>query len=178
MMLRMVSAEEALRMLDDDRRAHSLAVGAKASGQVGLVAPELRDELMTAATLHDVGYAQVDTGLHALDGARFLQREGFSPVICRLVLCHTASHVEAKERGLDLALFEDFAVDADLGRAHRVLWWADLTTGPQGQSVTVERRLAEIQRRYGPDDVVSRFIRRAEADLLEAGQSPVGSIHV
>lgn len=165
-------------MLDEDRRAHSLAVGAKAAGRVELAAAELRGDLMTAATLHDVGYAHVDTGLHALDGARFLRREGFSPVICRLVLCHTASHVEAEERGIDLAAFEEFTVDADLAQAHRVLWWADLTTGPEGQSVTVETRLAEIQRRYGPENVVTRFIRRAEGELLEAGQSPVGSIHV
>lgn len=174
----MVSVDEALAMLDEDRRAHSLAVGAKAARQVELVGVELRADLMTATTLHDVGYAWPDTGLHALDGARFLKREGFSTVICRLVLCHTASHVEAEERGIDLGLFDAFEVDADLGQAHRVMWWADLTTGPQGQSVTVETRLAEIQRRYGPDDVVSRFIRKAEAELLEAGQSPVGSIQV
>jgi hypothetical protein len=58
-----------------------------------------------------------------------------------------------------------------------VLWWADTTTGAR-QDVTVEHRLGEICARYGPGDVVTRFIGRARQQLLAAGQSPVGSIQV
>jgi hypothetical protein len=53
-----------------------------------------------------------------------------------------------------------------------------MTTGPQGQDVTVADRLHEICARYGPDDLMTRFIGRARDVLLKAGQSPVGSIHV
>ena len=34
---------------------------------------------------------------------------------------------------MDLAVYAEFAVgDVDLGPAHAVLWWADMTTGPRG----------------------------------------------
>jgi hypothetical protein len=48
------------------------------------------------------------------------------------------------------------------------LWFADMTTGPDGQDLTVDQRLAEIRERYGPDDLVTRFWVKAEAPLLEA----------
>ena len=91
---------------------------------------------------------------------------------------HSASTYEAEERGIDLAVYADFVVDQDLSEAHAVLWWADMTTGPQGQDVTVEDRLEEICVRYGPDEVVTRFINRARPALVAAGQSPYGSIQV
>lgn len=43
-----------------------------------------------------------------------------------------------------------------------------MTTGPDGQNLTTEQRLAEIRARYGPDDLVTRFWVKAEAPLLEA----------
>ena len=61
------------------------------------MAPSLRAELVAAAVLHDIGYSHVDTGLHALDGARFLAGLGFSRVVCNLVVHHTASTFEAEE---------------------------------------------------------------------------------
>ena len=167
-----------LAALKDDRRAHSVAVGRKAEDAVAGIAPALRADLTAAAALHDIGYAHVETGFHPLDGARFLARAGFSPVVCNLVVHHSASTYEAEERGIDLELYAEFAVDKDLSEAHAVLWWADLTTGPQGHAVTVENWLDEICARYGPDDVVTRFVGRTRPVLLAAGQSPVGSIRI
>ena len=167
-----------LAALKDDRRTHSLAVGRKAEAAAARIAPALRADVAVAAVLHDIGYGHVETGLHPLDGARFLTRAGFSPVVCNLVAHHSASTYEAEERGIDLAVYADFAVGQDLSEAHAVLWWADMTTGPQGQDVTVEDRLSEICARYGPDDVVTRFINRARPLLVAAGQSPYGSIQV
>lgn len=165
--------------LEPDRQSHSLSVGQKALDAASHIEAALRSDLVVAAVLHDVGYAHPDTGFHPLDGARFLARVGFSPRVCHLVVHHSASTREAQERGLNLAVYADFAVDGvDLGPAHAVLWWADMTTGPQGEDVTVEDRLEEICARYGPDDVVTRFIRRSRPVLLAAGQSPVGSIQV
>ena len=91
---------------------------------------------------------------------------------------HTASTYEAEERGIDLAAYAEFPAAGDLGPAHAVLWWADLTTGPQGHDVTVEDRLAEILTRYGPDDPVARFVINNRPLLLAAGQTPTGSIQV
>ncbi len=48
------------------------------------------------------------------------------------------------------------------------LWWADMTTSPDGETVSFERRVREIQERYGPDDVVTFFIRQAKPELRAA----------
>ena len=94
-----------LAVLEDDRQAHSLAVGRKAESAADRVRPALRAELGTAAVLHDIGYGHVDTGLHALDGARLLAGLGFSRVVCNLVVHHMASTFEAEERGIDLLAY-------------------------------------------------------------------------
>lgn len=173
------SYSDLLQALDTERRTHSLAVGRKAEAVASRVPAALRADLAAAAVLHDIGYAHPETGFHALDGARFLSSVGFSARVCHLVVHHSASTWEAEERGLDLALYAGFSVGAvDMGPAHAVLWWADMTTGPGGDDVTVEDRLDEIRTRYGPDDLVTRFISRARPVLLAAGQSPMGSIQV
>jgi hypothetical protein len=41
-----------------------------------------------------------------------------------------------------------------------------MTTSPDGELVPVERRLAEIHRRYGPGHLVSRSIQRATPMIL------------
>jgi hypothetical protein len=46
-----------------------------------------------------------------------------------------------------------------------LLTYCDLTTGPQGQEMTVDERLAEIMERYAPNDVVYRSIKNAEPEL-------------
>jgi hypothetical protein len=43
-----------------------------------------------------------------------------------------------------------------------------MTTSPDGKPVPAERRLAEIQDRYGPEHLVSRSIGRATPMILSA----------
>lgn len=163
-----------LEVLTADRRAHSRAVGRKVAGVAQLAPAPVRADLIAAATLHDIGYGHPATGFHPLDGARYLAGLGFPATVCHLVAHHTASVLEAGERGIDHAVYDEFHLDADLRIAHSLLWWADLTTGPTGQTVTVENRLDEIRARYGPHNVVTRFADRARPVLLAAGQSPTG----
>ncbi|HEX5541909.1 MAG TPA: hypothetical protein VFX60_10175 [Micromonospora sp.] len=49
-----------------------------------------------------------------------------------------------------------------------VLWFADMTTGPDGKDLDVLDRLAEIRQRYGPGHIVTRFWARAEPSIVEA----------
>lgn len=170
--------EDLLAALTPDRRAHSLEVGRKAGANIHSVVPRLRADLVAAATLHDIGYGHPASGFHPLDGAHFLRGLGFSPVICHLVAYHSASTYEAEVRGIASSQYEPFALedDPELEAAHSVLWWADMTTGPTGETVTVEERLAEIESRYGLGDPVTEFIGRARSVLLAAGQSPSGSM--
>jgi putative nucleotidyltransferase with HDIG domain len=124
--------------------------------------------LIAAAWLHDVGYAPAaqDTGFHPLDGARYLRRLGVDEEVVCLVAHHTCALAEAAERGLDRTLAAEFGPgDPVLTDA---LCFADMTTSPDGELVDAADRLAEIQARYGPDDVVTRFIDQARPGILAA----------
>jgi hypothetical protein len=126
------------------------------------------DMLVDAAILHDVGYAPgvSATGFHPLDGAHYLAAVAAPARLVNLVAHHSCATVEAELRGLSaqLAEFEDEGPTV----LRDALWWADMTTDPDGGVTSVVDRVAEIQERYGPDDVVSCFIRRARPELEAA----------
>jgi hypothetical protein len=176
--------DDLLKGLTPRRQVHSKAVGRKAASLATLVQAHLRADLVIAATLHDIGYGHPTSGFHPIDGARLLADQGFSKVVCHLVAHHSASSLEAEERSLDLDIFREFGIPRDatdsagIERAHAVLWWADLTTSPDGEDVAVDDRLNEICARYGPNDPVTRFVERARDILIDAGQLPIGSIQV
>jgi hypothetical protein len=143
------------------RWAHVQGVGRRAR----LVQPLFADEnglLVAAAVLHDVGYAPdlAHTGFHPLDGARHLQKLEAPARLCGLVAHHSGAWREAELRGLSAELAEWTDEETPLRDA---LWWADMTTSPD-----FERRVGEIQERYGPDDVVTFFIRQAKPELQAA----------
>jgi HD domain len=123
--------------------------------------------LEAAAWLHDIGYIPdlAVTGLHALDGARYLRdAHRADALLCRLVAHHSYAIVEAEERGIaDILSLEFEPAPYELSS---VLTCCDMTTSPDGELVTVERRLAEIHRRYGPEHLVSRAIQRATPMIL------------
>lgn len=150
------------------RWAHTRGVADRSASVRALLGDDA-DLVTAAAWLHDVGYAQplVVVDFHPLDGARYLRDvEHADALLCRLVAHHTCALVEAEERGLDRDLATEFPEPpAHLSDA---LTWCDLTTGPDGEHVTPDDRLAEIHARYGEEHVVSRSIRRATPRLLAA----------
>ncbi|RKN24322.1 HD domain-containing protein [Micromonospora musae] len=150
------------------RWRHVQGVAAKAD-RVGRVAvPHEVDLLTAAAWLHDIGYAPeiVDTGFHSLDGARWLLQMGFGIRIAALVAHHSCASYEADERGLGDVLAAEFPREES--PTSDALWFADMTTGPDGQNLSPEERLAEIRERYGPAHLVARFWQKAEPALMEA----------
>jgi predicted hydrolase (HD superfamily) len=151
------------------RWVHVQAVGRKAL-EVGrqLFTPEDGGALAMSAILHDVGYAPdlVKTGFHPLDGARWLRAEGWDERVTGLVAHHSCATIEAEERGLKAELEAEF-VNED-SAVTQALWYCDMTTGPDGIDLKVEDRLSEILDRYGPEHVVTRFIRRAQPFILDA----------
>ncbi|MEO3820978.1 HD domain-containing protein [Plantactinospora sp. B24E8] len=150
------------------RWTHVQAVAAKAQQIAHTVRSDDTDTLVAAAWLHDVGYAPglVETGFHSLDGARWLKREGWSDRVCNLVAYHSCAAFEAEERGLADQLRAEFS--SEDSAVTDALWYADMTTGPDGQDFDVRDRLAEVRKRYGPDHLVTRFWARAEPTLLAA----------
>ncbi|MEV8059422.1 HD domain-containing protein [Streptomyces antimycoticus] len=149
------------------RWAHSLGVAARAVE----LAPLLGDSaglLRAAAVLHDIGYSPglVATGFHPLDGARFLRdMHGADERLVRLVANHSFALLEAEERGLRETLEEEFPL-LDEPLLVDALVWCDMTTTPDGERTTAERRVTEVVGRYGADSVVGRFIRRASPEIF------------
>jgi putative nucleotidyltransferase with HDIG domain len=127
------------------------------------------DLVEAAAWLHDIGYLPelAATGLHGLDGARYLRDiQHAEPLLCRLVAHHSCAVIEAEERGLAHVLAREF--DPPPRPLADALTFCDMTTSPDGEQVHVHRRLAEIHDRYGSGHLVSRSIRRATPLILEA----------
>ena len=120
-------------------------------------------------------------GFHPLDGARFLRERAFPERVVNLVAFHSSAAAEAQELGLAAQLAE-FTDEQTLVRD--LLWFADMTVGPDGQRLTFPARMAEVQQRYPPDHYVVRAlavnwpqretaIERAQAWIGDAGLSHV-----
>jgi hypothetical protein len=127
------------------------------------------DLIEAAAWLHDIGYLPelAHTGLHGLDGARYLRDvQHADPLLCRLVAHHSCAVIEAEERGLAHVLAREFTPPPQ--HLADALTFCDMTTSPDGEHVQVQNRLAEIHDRYGTGHLVSRSIRRATPLILEA----------
>lgn len=150
------------------RWAHSQGVGRKAESVAHLVGDDAT-ALVCAAWLHDVGYAPdlVVTGMHQLDGARYLRDvAGADELVCRLVAHHSCAYIEGRNRGLAEELAREFpSID---GLASHAITYADMTTTPDGEPVEVERRLAEILSRYGDGDLVAESIREASPLIIKS----------
>ena len=143
----------------ETRLSHSAAVAAQVDRVAHLVEREWRSDIKEAAWLHDVGYGPqlALTGLHPLDGARWLRDHGWPAATCRLVAWHTEPLEEARRYGLYRQLAAEFDRPPPLAAA--ALAWADLTSSPTGERWHAERRLADILRRYPSGSIVHEATR-------------------
>lgn len=125
------------------------------------------DTLVAAVWLHDIGYATElhATGFHPLDGARYLRSIGVDARLCALVANHSGARQAACMLGRS-AEMGDFPDEESLVRD--ALWFCDLTTGPTGDTVTFDERLAEISTRYDETHVAYRSVAAAADDIRKA----------
>jgi HD domain len=150
------------------RWAHVQGVAARARSLTRVLGADA-GLLEAAAWLHDIGYAPglTTTGLHPLDGARYLRDALHTDtMLCRLVAHHSCAIIEAEARGLADVLSLEFEPAPYV--LSSVLTYCDMTTSPDGELVPVERRVTEIHDRYGPGHLVSRSIQRATPMILRA----------
>ena len=150
------------------RWAHVQGVAAQARSLAPILG-DAADLLEAAAWLHDVGYSPelAETGFHPLDGARYLRDVHFAnPVLCSLVAHHSCAVLEAGERGLADELRREFPPASMV--LNDALAYCDMTTTPDGATVSVHDRISEIAERYGPGSIVGRFIREAEPCLVSS----------
>lgn len=68
---------------------------------------------------------------------------------------HSSAAAEADALGLTEQM-RDFSDERTLVRD--LLWYADMTTGPDGEYLTFEHRMADVRRRYPPDHYVIRAL--------------------
>lgn len=150
-----------------ERWNHVRAVGFAGArlmlGQAG------RAQVVGAAWLHDIGYTPKlhRTGMHAIDGALFLDLSGAPKELVSLVAFHTGAEYEADERGLTGQLIQfDRPPQDDLD----ALILADLTTGPSGQRMTVAERIDDMLDRYEARHPVHRAVKRSRPYLEECAK--------
>jgi hypothetical protein len=140
---------------EDDRARHTLGVVQRAHSLIGTIDPFDADLLLAGAWLHEIGNAKQarDTAFAPLDGARFLHRAGWPSRLCGLVAFHSGAYYLALDLGLGPALraFRD-----EPGPVRDALTYADQTTGPFGEHLSIEHRMDEALRRHGPDSPHTR----------------------
>lgn len=148
----------------EPRLSHVLAVGRKAE-KVPLSRSQA-NWLVAAAYLHDIGYAPAlrETGLHQIDGARWLASKGHAALAC-MVAHHTCADVELELRGL-AHLLDPFPRPPDV--LSEALAYCDITTGPTGVNMTVEERIVEVGHRRGFGSTAHRALRFAQPNLERA----------
>jgi hypothetical protein len=161
------AAAEAERMLSPlgDRWKHVRAVGGRARRVGVILDQEDRRYLVAAAYLHDIGYAPElqRTGLHQLDGARYIEAHG-AMRLARLVAHHSEARFEIRLRGFGTMLT---AYQREESWVSDALTYCDLTTGPTGLPTTFEERIAEVEQRYGAGEIVDA-LRQATPYLVGA----------
>ncbi|PWJ48826.1 metal dependent phosphohydrolase [Quadrisphaera granulorum] len=165
-------AEQLLSTLDDggSRWRHTQAVAARAFEAADAVAPEQVNLLLAAAWLHDIGYAPAiaHTGFHPVDGAVHLQRSLWPPAVAGLVAHHSGARFVAAVSQLQHHL-EPFARPGYWsGPVADALTWADQTTAPDGQRVTVRERLDEVIQRHGASSPQARCHAQRGPALIAA----------
>ncbi len=148
------------------RWRHSQAVAEQAQTVGAVMEAEDAEMLVAAAYLHDVGYAPALAliGFHPVDGARWLADQGHER-LAGLVAHHSGSEHEAELRGLSdqIAPFPN-----ESSPITDALAYCDLTTGPDGQRMTPEERLADVEARHGRDSPVVLGLQRAWPELMAA----------
>ena len=165
------AAELARKLLEAPlprRWAHVQGVAAQARSLARILGDDA-DLLEAAAWLHDIGYSPelADTGFHPLDGARYLRDiKHADTALCRLVANHSCAILEAEERGLADVLASEFPFPHPA--LSDALAYCDMTTTPTGDMVSVHDRLSEITERYGPNSVVTKFIHKAQPQLVSS----------
>ena len=150
------------------RWRHTVRVAQRADTiSITLATDDEADTLVSAAWLHDIGYASSvhATGFHPLDAARYLHAHDWPIELAGLVAHHSGADCIAEVRGLTGAL-SDFP-DGPRPVAD-ALAYADQTIGPDGQSMTLDQRFLEMLQRHGPDSPNAAAHPRRERRLRDA----------
>ncbi|MFL5587236.1 MAG: HD domain-containing protein [Ktedonobacteraceae bacterium] len=148
----------------DDRWRHVQSVVEKACSVSRILEEKDQPYLLTAAYLHDIGYAPSlkKTGFHPLDGANDVLQAFGNKRLASLVAYHSEAQFEAELWGYGQALH---AFCRQRSAVADALTYCDMTTSPTGFNISFEERIADILHRYGNEDIVSQALCQATPSL-------------
>lgn len=161
----------------EDRLAHARVAVRRAEEIASVVEPLDRGLLLSAAWLHDVGYAESlqVTGFHPVDGAVGLAALGWPDRLCALVAHHSEARITAGAMGLGARL-EQFPREE--GAVTDALVYADMASGPRGERMSLRERLDDIEQRHLGDPLALRRARTARRPaLIQAVQRTEQRLH-
>jgi hypothetical protein len=135
-------ARALLRKGSPERWLHTQGVANRAAELAVTVSVDDRRVLIAAAWLHDIGYALAlqETGFHPLDGALYLQMQGWDGRLAALVGHHSGARFAPAEDAFASVMTE---FDFEDGPVSDALTYADLTVDPHGRRMTVPYRIVE-----------------------------------
>lgn len=153
-----------------DRLVHSYGVAeslADMSGEVfgptGMTVRQ-RKWYWCLGALHDIGYAYPITGFHSIDGAQFVARSPELASFAPHIFWHSTAEWEYRTAGAQIVT----NVPKPSAFDHALLWVADFTTGPQGQAMTIDERIADIADRHSPQSTAFRSAAGSFPALVQA----------
>ena len=169
-------AQEYLSSSLPRRWNHVQGVAAAAASVSAHLPSTVRDTVVAAAWLHDIGYAPRArrSGFHPLDGAATAASAGFPDLVVALIAHHTGAAMEAQVRGISDLLAPYPPPPPGL---LDLLTYADLTTSPDGIPTDGPSRIREILTRYRPDDPVHRAVTLSTPALLATVNRIQGTPH-
>lgn len=80
---------------------------------------------------------------------------------------HSGAVAEAAERGLSEPLLAEFPLNSHSSEQVIAITYCDFTTGPRGERLSPEKRIAEILSRYEPGSPVHRAVQASAPRLLD-----------
>jgi hypothetical protein len=138
-----------------ERWLHTQGVANRAAELAVTVSANDRPLLIAVAWLHDIGYAPAlqETGFHPLDGALYLQMQGWDDRLVALVGHHSGARFVSVERSFASVMTEFNFEDGPVSDA---LTYAEQTVGPYGRRMTAPHRVVETITRHGLESTQGR----------------------
>lgn len=146
-----------------NRVSHSLAVGHRMrelSEYAGPVSPAAVDVAHALGNLHDIGYFNPITGMHAYDGALMVSGSGWG-FLANGIAWHSTAEWEYAERGIA-------SIDFNKPHSRSMLWVADFTTSSTGNRCTATKRVSGILDRYPFQSPVVTALMKSMPELNES----------
>ena len=104
------------------------------------------------------------TDFHPLDGGNYLLSHN-QHRLASLVAYHSEAQFEAQLRGLTAELNK---IPREHSAIADALTYCDMTTGPTGEHISFEERLANIFQRHNDTDIVNQAMHQAIPSLSRA----------